>query len=635
MIAKRLFILLALMLMLSQYNVFSRDTTAVLEFIDQAKEMHKKGSPDSAEYYFNQANRLSKVMGYDNGRLSFLGNYSVFLYEQLRYGEALSFAQQSLGLSLKLGNRPRAAAAYNNISLQLQAMGKLEEAAKNLVRGLEISSSIKGPSNRDLSDRRKYYNNLSSLMLDLNDVQKGLEYAWESHKLAQKLNDTLAMGRSLVNIVVAEAMSKDFGSAERYALRLKEIALKYADVQMEIKAHNNLGDIYRMQKKYTESLRSFRKARALLSPAFPGNEVYVLSGMSAVNKDMGNFSLAESYFQRAMELGKEQLPKPQLLELYLSGSEIKEGIGKFSEALELRKMYQSMADSLKNRETHRSIQELELKYRTIENRRSIAERDLMIAEQHTVLERNSKWVTVSISIAVLLAWGLIFMRIVGNQKRKRLRLDYERHLLEAQLKGEERERGRTARELHDGVASILSAAKIRIHNATVSGREEKALPEIGELIEVAVREIRSISHNLAPEFLLREGLACAVESFCHRVNGRELAVDFYLIGDIPRFDRTVELMLYRTVQEAVTNMIKHSGASEGIVQFESSGSILRITVEDNGTGFNTNNLSGKGLGLSGLACRISSLGGTIDIRSSPGNGTTIYIEIGATVLPSL
>jgi len=95
------------------------------------------------------------------------------------------------------------------------------------------------------------------------------------------------------------------------------------------------------------------------------------------------------------------------------------------------------------------------------------------------------------------------------------------------------------------------------------------------------------------------------------------------------------LTLYRIVQEAVTNMIKHSGASEGIVQFESSGSILRITVEDNGTGFNTNNLSGKGLGLSGLACRISSLGGTIDIRSSPGNGTTIYIEIGATVLPSL
>ncbi|WP_293942298.1 tetratricopeptide repeat-containing sensor histidine kinase [Sphingobacterium sp. UBA7249] len=624
---KPLFIYMALMMMLSQSSVFARDTTAVLNFIDRAKEMQRIGKTDSAEYYFNQANRLSKLINYDTGRLVALGNYSVFLYEQLRYSEALSFAKQSLGLSLKMKNKARAAAAYNNISLQYQAMGKLENAAENLVKGLEISSGIKHPSHRDLSDRRKYYNNLSSLMLDLNDVKKGLEYAWESHKLAQKLNDTLAMGRSLVNIVVAEAMSKDFDSAERHAIRLMEIALKHGDIQMEIKAHNNLGDIYRMQKKYNKSLQSFRKAGALLSNEFPGNEVYVLSGMSSVNKDMGNFALAESYYHRAIELGKEQLPKSQLLELYLSGSEIKEGIGKFREALELLKMYRSLADSLKDRETHRSIQELELKYRSMENRKIIAERDLVIAKQNTVIERKSKWVTISISIAVLLSWGLIFMRLVGIQKRKRLKLNYERHLLEAQLNGEERERGRTAKELHDGVASILSATKIKVHNANVTGQEKKALFEIGELIEVAVREIRNISHNLAPEFLLREGLAWAIESFCQRVKGGELSLDFYLIGDIPKFERTVELTLYRTVQEAVTNIIKHSGATEGIVQLEGSGNILRITVEDNGIGFNKNTLSGKGLGLSGLTCRVSNVGGTIEIHSSPGRGTTINIEI--------
>src|SRR5690606_23850664 len=123
-------------------------------------------------------------------KLSFLGNYSVFLYEQLRYAEALEMARKSLQLSLKLGNLPRAAAAYNNISLQLQAQGRLEEAARNLVRGLEISSAIKVPSKKDLGDRRKYYNNLSSLMLDLNDLKKGLHYARESYKLAEELQDS-------------------------------------------------------------------------------------------------------------------------------------------------------------------------------------------------------------------------------------------------------------------------------------------------------------------------------------------------------------------------------------------------------------------------------------------------------------
>lgn len=89
------------------------------------------------------------------------------------------------------------------------------------------------------------------------------------------------------------------------------------------------------------------------------------------------------------------------------------------------------------------------------------------------------------------------------------------------------------------------------------------------------------------------------------------------------------MTLYRTVQEAVTNMVKHSGATEGIVQLEGNGRILRITVEDNGIGFDKNNPPRKGLGLSGLVSRVTKLGGAIEIRTSLGNGTTIYFEIGS------
>jgi len=83
------------MLMLSQRNVLAGDTTTILKFIDQAKELHKKGRPDSAEYYFKQADRLSKLIGHDNGRLSFLGNYSVFLYEASGNGEIGRCCQKS------------------------------------------------------------------------------------------------------------------------------------------------------------------------------------------------------------------------------------------------------------------------------------------------------------------------------------------------------------------------------------------------------------------------------------------------------------------------------------------------------------------------------------------------------------
>lgn len=628
--SKRCFVLLISLLSVlphSELLAKESDTTRVMKMIDRAKEMQNRGRPDSAEHYFKLAGKLAEHIGYDNGILSFSGNYSVFLYEQLRYAEALEFARRSLQLSLRLGNLPRAAAAYNNISLQLQAQGKLEAAARHLVKGLEISLTIRKPTHRDLGDRRKYYNNLSSLMLDLYDLKKGLHYARESYGLAEELRDTLAMGRSLVNIVVAEAMAKDLDSAEVHAGQLLDIARFYGDVPMEIKAHNNLGDIYRMQGKLKQALNSFVRAQEKLSPAFPGNEVYVLSGLSRVYWDMGRLDSADKYFGKALELAKTELSKPQLLELYLSGADIKESLGNYRDALGLHKLYQALTDSVKAESTHRAIQELELKYRTLENGRSMVQKDLMIAKQRASLERKNKWIIISVSLVVLLGWVLISLRMVIRQKRKRLLADYERDLLEAQVKGEEKERGRTARELHDGVASILSAAKLHLFNSSDKHGDGHSFSDIADLIELAVNEIRTISHNLAPEFVLKEGLACAIDSFCHRIRKGGFPLDFYVVGEIPRFCKNAELVLYRTVQEAVNNIVKHASATEGLVQIESNGETLLITVEDNGKGFDPDYQESKGIGLDGLRDRISLLGGTVEIKSSLGMGTSVNIEL--------
>src|SRR5690606_33630129 len=365
-----------------------------------------------------------------------------------------------------------------------QAMGKLQLAADNLINALEISSKVKNPGAVHLGDQRKYYNNLSSLLLDMNDLEKGHLYAKKAYQIAEELQDSVAMGRSLVNILVAEAMAGRLADAEAHGLQLLAIGELVEDVEMVMKAYNNLGDIYRMQGRHSAALETFQKARPLLSDVPPGYEVYLTMGMSATYKDMGEFQKANSYFERALDLAQEELAKPQLIELYLSGAEIKEGLGAYRDALSLRKQYEQLNDSLRNQETQASIQELEVKYQTAEKEKALAERDLMISEQVSELERKNKWFFLSAAVAFLLIILVVFSRWTTVQKHNTQVSEQANRILAAQLQGEETERARTARELHDGVASILSAAKLHINAA--DSHDRNAFGLVGQLIETAV-----------------------------------------------------------------------------------------------------------------------------------------------------
>ncbi len=237
----------------------------------------------------------------------------------------------------------------------------------------------------------------------------------------------------------------------------------------------------------------------------------------------------------------------------------------------------------------------------------------------------NKWIILAVALIITLVILWVSGRLISQQKRKTTASEQANRLLEAQLKGEETERARTARELHDGVASILSAAKLHIHAA---GNDTTAPGNlIGELIETAVQEIRNISHNLAPEAVLNDGFAQAVQEFCRRVNHPGLQLDCYVVGPLPELDKPAALLLYRIIQEAITNTVKHASASACIVQLAGDGSRLAVTIEDNGIGFDPKQVEPTGIGLQNLSSRLRLLQASHEIRSTPGDGTSIYIEI--------
>ena len=206
----------------------------------------------------------------------------------------------------------------------------------------------------------------------------------------------------------------------------------------------------------------------------------------------------------------------------------------------------------------------------------------------------------------------------------------EIQLLQAVMQGEEKERSRIAKDLHDGVAGMLAAVKM--HFKSIAMHVGGVLKTEGyqqgiQLLDEASQEVRKTSHNLMPEVLLQHGLDEAVRRYCNNVtNSSKLMVQYYPIGEIGRFIDSFELSVYRIVQELLNNIVKHSKASEAIVQITHQSGLLSITIEDNGIGLPKEGQQKDGIGLKSLQSRVKAMNGKIEFDSTSGQGLNAYLE---------
>jgi len=149
------------------------------------------------------------------------------------------------------------------------------------------------------------------------------------------------------------------------------------------------------------------------------------------------------------------------------------------------------------------------------------------------------------------------------------------------------------------------------------------------MVDDAVKEVRSVSHNMMPNALIRFGLAKAVREFIDKIAATgALKIDLQIIGLTERLESTTETVLYRVMQETVSNIIKHAQASDISIQLIRDEDNLTMMIEDNGKGFDTKKMSEfGGIGLKNIISRVEYLNGTVDFDSFPGRGTTVIVEI--------
>lgn len=333
------------------------------------------------------------------------------------------------------------------------------------------------------------------------------------------------------------------------------------------------------------------------------------------------------------------------LQLYYGMAATYEGLKQWGPAYEWMKRYSELSDSVSQSQLKNDVHALEIKYKDAEKQKEI---NALKARQiqESLAAKNTRllnWLLGSASIFLLLV--LIFALVIYRSNKKLLaqkELSYQQHLHEieqqqqlqfsqAVLQGEEQERRRLARDLHDGLGGMLAGAKINLSaqiEDTFSVDQRTELEKITLQLDNSVTELRRIAHNMMPVNLLKFGLTTALKDLCESLMSETTHIDFQALGIEDTLREEVQIHIYRIVQELLANAIRHAHATNIILQCSQNDQLFFITQEDNGKGFDPNTAGpAKGIGLSNIKNRVGFLKGKIDIDSVPNEGTTINIEL--------
>src|SRR5690606_16146475 len=269
--------------------------------------------------------------------------------------------------------------------------------------------------------------------------------------------------------------------------------------------------------------------------------------------------------------------------------------GNFLNAYKEHLLFTAIKDSLFEQEKMKTLANFQTRYETEKKEQKITllNRETTI-QKLRLRQQGFLLLAAGTFICVGIASGYLVVR--QRKLRAEARLQQELHKEQeraayAVLEAEERERRRIAGDLHDGVVQMMSAALMKLNEArekTPEGSQAGALTDRAlALLSESYDEMRHISHQMMPNALLKAGLSTAIKEFVDKIDGSSLKVDLTMEGLQERLSEQTETVIYRVIQEAVNNVVKHAGATHLSIQLTNDTDGLAVTIEDNGHGFDT------------------------------------------------
>lgn len=229
---------------------------------------------------------------------------------------------------------------------------------------------------------------------------------------------------------------------------------------------------------------------------------------------------------------------------------------------------------------------------------------------------------------ILLAYLFTTRKNKLLQEKQLMKTQFEQELLQTQIEIQEQTLKTISEEIHDNVGQVLSLAKLNLN--TFESHPEKKLQDTKQLISKAINDLRDLSRSMHGDRIAELGLQQSIaDELLILQNSGEFETDLKLTGDIYKLQPQKEMVLFRIVQEALHNSIKHAKATKLEVELHYQPDIFTLTIGDNGTGFSREALesSKKGIGLKSMQSRAELIDGNFSIQSSVETGTIISIEL--------
>ncbi len=386
------------------------------------------------------------------------------------------------------------------------------------------------------------------------------------------------------------------------------------------------------------------------------NEIDNDKSMSQSLYRLGNLNKIRSEYEKAIKylLSAEEYASPNSYNehrntIYLELAECYERINAYEDAYIYSRKYAALNDSILNNNRIEAQNNLTIKHKADEKQRSISrlEIDQQYAEERNEQQRNAMYILTTglIMLLALLYYIINFYRQkikaeeiingqqqeISYQKIRELEDNIKISSMQSMLEGQENERERISKDLHDSLGGLLSTIKLQFDSVKSKMNNVGSLREYksaNRMLDTAVEEVRSISQNLQPGSLKKLGLIPALKDLINRFDEEiypEIDFQYYnLPENIPIM---ISLSIYRVIQELLHNTIKHAKANEILIQINTEDEELVIQFEDDGTGYDTNNLKRKGMGLENIKSRINYLKGQISVHSKEGEGTSTLIHV--------
>ena len=548
---------------------------------------------------FDACRRLRIQLRDWQGVAGAINNIGEVQAQQGHYAAAVRTYVQALRLEEKYGDPDRIAADLANLGLVYFQMGRYRAALAYQLRFLRVPG-------------RHFYANNDAIACNA----AGQAYA----RLGQPDSARTYFGRAL-------ALSRSNDDRRDEAMALVNLGRLDAQAGRPGPAATALRQGLQIQQQLDDQLE---QAQTLLA----------LADLEAARRQP---ALALGYYQQALALAR-RTHSPETQRAARAGlATAHAGLGHFAQAYAEGRQAAVLRDSLLDETSIRQIVEMQTRYETerkeAQNRLLMKQQQLQaarLAGQQQLIRRRSVQLWAGLVIAGLLA-GVGYLAYNRRRLRREIEFAQERQLLTQQraaavLAAEEAERRRIGADLHDGVGQLLSVVKLHLSALSEELRprldpsEEQRFSTALDVVDESVREVRGISHDLLPNALLKRGLALAVREFLDRMRrpGRlNIQLETFGLAEA-HLPSEVEYALYRVVQEAVQNIVKHAHATAITLQLVCHPGELTLVVEDNGVGFDPAAPgAAPGVGLHNMAGRIAYLGGELVVDSSPGRGTTL------------